>query len=87
MFGFDDIKLALTGDAAARDRLVDTAKNGKALVDTFTQLAGGSRSDAQPTPEPDAAATFQSLAPSSFGLGAGLVALAVVAVFALLWRE
>lgn len=87
MFGFDDIKLALSGDAAARDRLVDTAKNGKSLVDTFTQLAGGTRSDAQPTPVPDTAATFKSLAPSSFGIGAGLAALVLVAICAFLCRE
>jgi hypothetical protein len=84
---FDDIKLALTGDSAARDRIVDTAKSSKSLVDTFTQLAGGTRSDAQPEIKPSPAATFAQLSPSSFSMGAGVFALAFVVVLALLWRE
>lgn len=87
MFGFDDIKLALTGDSAARDRIVDVAKSGQSFYNTFTQLAGGVRTDAQPEIKPDAAATFRNLSPTSFGLGAGLLALVVVAILALLWRE
>lgn len=87
MLGFDDIKLALTGDAAARDRIVDVAKSGKSLYNTFTQLAGGTRSDAEPEVAPTPAATFASLAPSSVGIGAGVLALVVVGALALLWRE
>lgn len=87
MFGFDDIKLALTGDTAARDRIVDVAKSGQSLYNTFTQLSGGTRTDAEPTPVPDTAATFRNLAPSSFGIGAGVLAFVVVAGLALLWRE
>lgn len=84
----DDIRLALTGDAAATTRLTDTVNAGKNLVDTFRQFAGGTRSDAQPTPPPASTQALSSLSPSAslFGIGAGIVALLVVAVLAL-WRR